>query len=530
MKYFLVFTILCSMNAFGQFSTSIIDYNNVSAAVTDGGLLFNNPSSNSPGYEIPKGSGIHAFYAAAFWFGGVDTDSLLHLSGTQYSGGEDIFPGPIADSGMYTSAGYTSEYSNSIWSVYQVDIDNHILNWNQSGYTMPNSIANWPGNGDPSIGVAEQLAPYVDMNDNGVYEPSMGDYPNIRGDEARYIIMNDAAKVHTGSTGDRLGIEVHLMVYQFATNDYMNNVTFINTRVFNRGNTSYSSFKTTFWGDADLGNFNDDYFGSDASRNLVYVYNGDLYDEATNGNLGYGANPPAIGVVSLSHVMSGAWSFTSAAPTTQSDPTVAPEFWNYMNNKWRFGDQWVYGGTGFSGSMGATNIPTNYMFNPDPSAGFNWDETTNNNPAGDRRMLMNLPSAQLLPGDEICYDFAVVFAGGGPGLFDGVVNLESNVDQVQAFFDTQDFSCETVTVGTDELSLINAVIYPNPSSGEVHVLLKEPIDQFSLKVTDVSGRIVHNKSYTNQLEVDLILNGRKGIYLIQIETDMGSYTQRVVLN
>lgn len=539
MKYFLLFTFFSSIQAFGQFSTSILDQNNVSAEISDGGLLFQDSQNSNPGYEVPKGSGVHAIFSSAFWFGGLDQDSMLHLSGTRFSGGEDIFPGPIADSGMYTSAAYIAAYSNSIWTVSTSEIDDHVLNWNQAGYIVPSSIANWPGNGIPLNGVAQQLAPYVDVNNNNVYEPNLGDYPNIRGDRSSYIIMNDAAQPHVSSGGAVLGIEVHLMIYQFSTTGYLNDLTFINTRVFNRGNMSYSNFKTTFYTDADLGNATDDYCGSDVGRNMIYTYNGDLNDEAGASSPGYGANPPAIGIVSLSQVMSGSSYFTNGSTAPQSDPSSAAQCWNYMNNKWRFGDEWVYGGTGFPGSTGATNIPADFMFPADSDPlhtgtggvdpGFNWDESTNNSAPSDRRMLMNLAGEALMAGDELCYDFAVVFANGGPDLFSGVVNLENNVDQVQVFFDAQDFSCETVTVGSDELSFLEASIYPNPSQGEITISFKESMNDFSVNITDISGKSVFSEKYSNTSDVLVNLNGVQGVYLVYIQSDKGSSTERIVL-
>ena len=108
MKYLIFLIFLSSMHAFGQLSTSILDQNNVSAMINNGGTFFNDELNGTHGYEVPKGSGAHAFYSAAFWFGGVDQDSMLHLSGSRFVSGADIFPGPIATAGMYTSVDYTS--------------------------------------------------------------------------------------------------------------------------------------------------------------------------------------------------------------------------------------------------------------------------------------------------------------------------------------------------------------------------------------------------------------------------------------
>ena len=47
------------------------------------------------------------------------------------------------------------------------------------------------------------------------------------------------------------------------------------------------------WVDPDLGDNQDDYVGCDVARGLGYCYNGDEDDGTA---VGYGTNPPAIGV------------------------------------------------------------------------------------------------------------------------------------------------------------------------------------------------------------------------------------------
>ena len=47
--------------------------------------------------------------------------------------------------------------------------------------------------------------------------------------------------------------------------------------------------------DTDLGNFDDDYMGSDSLLGLAYTYNADNMDEGAQG-VGYGVAPPALGI------------------------------------------------------------------------------------------------------------------------------------------------------------------------------------------------------------------------------------------
>jgi hypothetical protein len=40
------------------------------------------------------------------------------------------------------------------------------------------------------------LLPFADVNNNGIYDPSYGDYPNVLGDEALYLMYNDKFAAH----------------------------------------------------------------------------------------------------------------------------------------------------------------------------------------------------------------------------------------------------------------------------------------------------------------------------------------------
>ena len=278
-----------------QISLQGLNENAASAMITDGGFFFNNPGAGGPGYEIPSGSGAHTIYSGAFWFGGIDVNGQLKIAAPNFWGSNsDLWPGPLtldlAGAVPPNTLGY------SLWSVTKAEIDNHIANYNQTGYIAPASITQWPAHGDISLGLSYFLAPFVDVNFDGVYDPFVGDHPCIKGDRAVYTIMNDKEDLH-GSGGDPIGIEVHFMFYQFNSTDFLNNTTFIDVDVYNRGTQTLNDFKVAFAYDGDLGNPSDDYFGCDSVTNMMYMYNGDAVDESSGGQVGYGANPPSAGIV-----------------------------------------------------------------------------------------------------------------------------------------------------------------------------------------------------------------------------------------
>ncbi len=205
-----------------------IDQNDVRALVSNNGTFFHNYANQQAGYAVPKNSAVNAIYFMNIAMSGRDVNNQLKAALSTYDS-SDFQPGPIAVN--YTDSAYISQFSNSIWTMSRQEIDEHIAMWNQPGYTPSTLIQNWPGNGDLANGVAHQLAPFHDGNSDGFYNPELGDYPIIRGDYAIYCIVNDD-KVHLSGV-ERIGAEMHLMVYQYDDADQaINTTTFVNARIY----------------------------------------------------------------------------------------------------------------------------------------------------------------------------------------------------------------------------------------------------------------------------------------------------------
>ena len=504
-------------------SSSTEDYNNVNATITDGGIYFNNSSNNTPGYEVPKGSGINSIFTSAFWYGGTDVNGQIKLSAQTGTPNSDIFTGPYSSNGSYLNPLYIAKYSPSIWKVKKYDIAQHILNFASTGYVTPSSILNWPGNGDTTLGVSFQLAPFIDLDNDGIYEPTLGDYPDIKGCEASFIILNDDARVHVSSGGQKIGIEVHVMIYQYATDDYLNNTTFISKKIINKGSHSFTDFRTTFFMDGDLGYCYDDYVGCDSVRNLMYTYNGDM-DDATGGQLlGYGYNPPCVGAISLNNDLVNSGYFTNGASLLFNDPVSDVEYFNYMHSKWANGQPMTYGGTGHD--PGAT-VPCNFMFPSNPIVPSGWSEIRNNglgsmaNPVGDRRQYMTIGCGTFSPGDTLDLDFAILFAENTDtsNYLSCIKHLMVIADSVQVFYNSNNEIC---TVDSVEFNINNIPfdikIYPNPSAGTFDIKLQRIMDEVSLEITDMSGRVVLSKTYNNQFEINIDLKEQAGMYVLKIQ-------------
>ena len=80
-------------------TTLRIKFNDVSALLETGGMLFLDRSTGVGTYEVPKNTGLTAIYAASLWMGGVDVNNQLKIAAQKYrSSGNDFWTGPLTSS------------------------------------------------------------------------------------------------------------------------------------------------------------------------------------------------------------------------------------------------------------------------------------------------------------------------------------------------------------------------------------------------------------------------------------------------
>ena len=308
-----------------------LEINNVRARIHSGGDMWWD-LSGYPKYEIPKGSGSHSIFAGAIWMGGYDSNDQLHLMAQRFRQvGQDTYTGPLITSGeeqASTDMSTCREY-DKIFELFREDVIEFRAWWECSqnpdcnteeyfpSYVFPQSILNWPAHG-PQGGYSYYLAPFYDVNEDGLYNPYDGDFPyyefpedgitdnpdcldtrnlapKLYGDQTLWWVYNDAGNEHTETGGEPLGVEVHAQAFAYADQGVLNDQTFYQYNLINRSTNVYSDFRVGLWTDADLGGAMDDFIGCDVERGLGYMYNGDDFDDDYEGNPGYGVNPPAVG-------------------------------------------------------------------------------------------------------------------------------------------------------------------------------------------------------------------------------------------
>ncbi len=495
--------------------TTIVSYNNVRMMVHTAGNLWQTPGQNTSMYEIPKNSGINALFTSALWMGGTDVNGQLKLAALRYRDGQDYWTGPLSEGAAEISKEECYKYDkhfessqdkvrefNAWYEQGMADQTNgtNLQSTKFPGYKIPEFFKNWPAHGNVAAGQDYYLAPFFDRNQDGNYDYNDGDYPwydinlqkdcktdrrvSLFGDFNLWWVMNDKGNIHTESGGEPIGMEIRAQAFCFATNDDINNMTFYNYELINRGTTELYNTYFGVMADGALGNPFDDFTGCDVNRGLGYFYNGDSDDQSNSGFNGYGSSPPAVGIdffegpyqdndsidngfgIGTNEALNGIgygdgivdnerfgmrrfvyYNNTGggANPNT-TDPINSSDYYNFLRGFWKDGTSFLYGGNGYIGDPDANPaVEAAFMFpgdtdplgwgtggNPQPS----WTEETAGNIPFDRRFAQSAGPFVLKAGAVNNITTGVAWARSYSGQpFLSVKELQRADDKAQALFE-----------------------------------------------------------------------------------------------
>lgn len=422
--------------------------NNVRTIIfTAGDMWWDLFGSGNAYYIIPaqkdRSKAPSSLFAGSIWIGGYDAGGQLRVAAMTYrQSGYDYWPGPLDITNASVTDDVCQKY-DKLFSISRSEVESYVLN---PGSPIPYNAQIWPGNGDPTYNQDQFLAPFEDVDGDGYYNPSNGDYPafdiynkaekdncgnckaRLFGDFCLWWVFNDKGNAHTETQGLAIGLEIRAQAFAFKTSDEINNMTFYSYQVINRSTFELKNTYFTVWTDSDLGNYLDDYVGCDVGRGLGYIYNADSYDEINGGTPGYGDYPPAIGadffrgpvadpndgidnnfngIIDEPCETIGMTNFTyynnniGSFPPQTTNPEIAAHYYGYMIGKWKDGSPFTFGGNAYGGStpLNTTNPEGRVLvYSGDPFAGTGWTEFSAGNTAGDRRFLQTAGPFTLKPG------------------------------------------------------------------------------------------------------------------------------------
>ncbi|HLG35635.1 MAG TPA: T9SS type A sorting domain-containing protein, partial [Bacteroidia bacterium] len=528
------------------------DIANVRARIMNGGdMWWDAVTQTGPKYEVPIGSGKHSLFSGAIWIGGLDASNQLHVAAQTYrQSGTDFWPGPCG------SDSSTCLLYDRVWKINKQDVINFI-----AGAPATPDMISYPGNypnGQP-------LAPFVDVDGNGIYNSAAGDYPDfglsgspnccdiLHGDQAIWWVINETGNNHTETGGASFGLEIQCQAFAFNSTDAdLNNTTFYQYKIKNCSSISFHDVYFGLWADADLGNYLDDYVGCDVPRGMGYVYNGDSIDE---GPTGYGLHPPALGIDFLQgpladlndgvdnnrnciideageDIIMSKFVYYENSFSFWGNPSVATDYYNYLKGNWLNNQVMTYGGAGNGTGSGATNIPCNFMFpgNSDhqyewgtggnclapaaPQA--DWGEYIAGNAPFDRRMLLSVGPFTLVPSGMVnCITLAAIWVRDTNSTSPySLAALQLADDKIQLFFD----SCYHYgSLGIQEQENIYATVYPNPVSDILEINFGKNISDGKFILYDIFGKAIREVGVKNKTAIKVSCKEfAAGIYVYRI--------------
>lgn len=458
--------------------------NNVRTIIFSGGdMWWDRTGTGNAFYYVPfannRITGVSSSFAGSIWLGGLDAGGQLKIAAMTYrQSGIDFWSGPLDTTNAFADPAVCAKY-DQIYSMTRPEVEEF-----RNGGAPSANIINWPGNGDVSRKQGKRLAPFIDMDNDGVYDPvGSRDYPaydvdnkaekdnlgfcktKLFGDATLFWVFNDNGGIHTETQGVPIGVEVRAQAFAFKTNDEINNMTFYSYEIFNRSSFQLNQTYFTIWNDADLGYFLDDYVGCDVKRGLGYIYNADPYDETAMGVNGYLDYPPALGcdffkgpladynpdtgvgdgidndndgiidepgeTIQMSRFTYYNNNYGAFPPQTVN-PDIAIHYYNYMTGKWKDSSPFTLGGNAYGGTTPAT-----FVYDGNPVTGVGWTERTAGNPPGDRRFLQTAGPFTLKPGavNEITFGMPWAQSSSKGGNLQSLDLLFNADDKAQALFD-----------------------------------------------------------------------------------------------
>jgi len=501
--------------------------NNINATMGVHGDMWPPDSAHGGGCLFPNGTRKSLGFAASLWMSGYDATSQLHVSAQTYrQTGNDYWPGPLDASDTLTYA--TSKKWASIWKIAKTQINFFLGLGTHTTSNTPLSILHWPGrgntyaqgNGGASLSITQDMAPFVDLNGNGIYEPLLGEYPDIKGDEALWCVFSDNGPTHNNTKGKPLGIETHLLAYEYKRGTLIDDVVYYEYTIFNRSSNNYYSFRLAQFADMDLGWYLDDYIGFDSTHSLGITYNATNCDGCDAGNppMAYGLDPPMAGITMLScpggisYDDAGSFTYFNNDSSIVGNPTVDTEFNNYMRSKIRNGEHISddFAGKGAQSKGYGAGPDINYVFTSDPSNNVGWSECNANNTPGDRRFVLATNDYILNAGASLKFVTALVVADSAGGCpVDSFAGIKTVADTAWAAY------CNSLSVQNTPPNPNTISVYPNPTTNTIQIQTPQfqntTLEMYNL----LSQKVITQTLTATTTEIDMS-KLCSGIYLLRL--------------
>lgn len=583
-KYYLIL-LACLLGVSSIAQTGVVNYerNNFTWTQNTSGMLFYNSETMGPGLEVPAASGIYSVYAHNLIFAGLNANGEVHshfqsyCQSPQAESCENVY-GPVKIGGEINNNDEVMQY-NRFWFVTRDQVETHMAYFecvnnpdcddavDFPGHQIPDDFLDWPAHGDEGLGFAQYLAPFFDVNNDDIYNAEDGDYPNFCGDFTSYLIHNDVGTVESTYNQQYVGLEIHTQVYGYdALAGAEFNTLFVRHKVINRSDETYADCYMGNFTDFDLGDSGDDFIGTDVSRSMYYVYNGNAFDAGSSSGPGFGDDLGAVGVKYLGGPymdddgednpfdsggtygnigpgwgdgivdnerlgLSSTIVSSSGSPSEMEIPVSPIQHYNYLTASWNNGLPLTFEGNGYNPDC-TDCVEAQYSFpgisdplhvgtqgvDPNYDDVNGWTEDSSGLPPGDRRVIAGSGPFTFAPGDSQTLDYSIVFA------------RESYDDELTVVETIQQYADETVGMQCGVIpDVTNGIFdapvelkfkaFPNPATDLVNIQLPKTFEHVTIEVLDMQSRVVFSRDLSQTDKGQLNLDVAKGQYILRVIAD-----------
>lgn len=558
-KTFTLLFILCLIGFVGAqcipSAYAEIDTNGIRAGLMNGGTKWHKITPSFQALYGPKGPGntveYNTLFTGGIWLSGLEDDSLKVAGMTYFNEGHDFYTGPISlTSGIVDTQKCT--FFNRFFEA-RIDEVESFLDLIQTSplplpqQSIPLRILEWPAKGNTyleslGIEIIDPLAPFIDLNNNGIYEPEWGDYPLFKGHQAQFWVMNDAAGPHSRSGGQPLNVEIHAMAYSFS--DIASNInmtTYYDYTITKKTPGTISDAYFSLFVDSKMCFIQDSKVGCDTLENYAFITNNDnschsmfqtqliKMTEANN-------NTNLSSFLYLNNGIIG----------NTVDPNTPSELRNLQLGLSRNGEHLKFGGPGNNTVTSANDVPTKFIFPSNPALCNeigNWSDYKYNHldsvcnlfplPYSDRRLLMSSGPYLLNFNQPITFSFSSTSINyenfsGAPINTDSVITPAAN--DVQDYYDTYAkngniFNVELPNSLTNIVeNSLKTMIIPNPANE--FFTIQSNIEYNKVALFDFSGKQLIEYSKSEKYDVQ---NLPAGIYFIQLRGNVQHVSQNTKL-
>lgn len=397
--------------------------------------------------------------AAGLWLGALDTSGQVRVSCATYNvtGVNNPFvAGPI--DGNWPADSLNALRWDRFFKADKAALEKHRADWVDNGVLdnpLP-AIVGWPGRGNPHFEnqygfplPGGDLAPFRDVNGDGIYNAFDGDYPHpssldpdVVPGEIIWNIFNDA---YGNFLGVPLGVELQSTCWALTCegDHLLNETVFFSYKIRNRSGADLDSVVAGMWIDPNLGYYWDDCWGTNVASNSIFIYNSNNNDTVymTNNNpYSFGHNPPTASLTYLDRDLYKSMYHIGILlcdpPLEYLQPFSSASYYNHLNGRWNNGTPLTYGGSGYD----YTNVGlpvTDFVLPGDPAIDTSWTMINTSIPC--RFMAMSLSSLLIghLAVDSV-FSFETAFSyHRGPGLnhFQNVAYCYDRVDQLHQLYE-----------------------------------------------------------------------------------------------